>query len=346
MTIIIDPNQSPDDPQADADNQRPVSLTRYRSLPLDIRTAGLPLAIAELGPDASYAFIEFFVANIRNKNTRAAYARAIWRFFHECPEPLVEINSLHIAAHIERLGTEMAAPSVKQHLAALRMLFDYLVLKQIVPKNPTHSVRGPKHVVKRGKTPILYKDEIKTLLDSIDTSTDSGKRDKALIAVMLYTFARVSAVCNVTKEDIFIQKRRRWIRFKEKGGKQHEMPCHHLLEEYLMDYLDNSQISEFDDPKTPLFCSIDKGRNGYFTGRKLTRQVAYKIVRRRLRQAEIPTVAGNHMFRASGITIYLENGGQVEHAQQMASHESPRTTKLYDRRDDTVSLDEVERIIF
>lgn len=332
-------------PNQEYSSTNELSLTRYRSLPVDIRAAGLPQAIEELGPDATYAFIDFFISNIRNKNTRAAYSRAVWRFFKECSLPLAEISSMHVAVHIETLGSELAAPSVKQHLAAIRMLFDWLVVKQIMPQNPAQSVRGPKHVVKKGKTPILYADEVRQLFESIDTSTDSGKRDKAFIATLFYTFARVSAVCKMTKADVFTQKRRQWVRLAEKGGKQHEMPCHHLLEEYLQDYLENSQISEFSDASTPLFCSIEKGRNGYFTGKPLTRQVAYKLVRRRLRQANIPTKAGNHMFRASGITIYLENGGQVENAQQMASHESPRTTKLYDRRSDDISLDEVEKII-
>lgn len=123
------------------------------------------------------------------------------------------------------------------------------------------------------------------------------------------------------------------------------MPCHHNLDAYLHDYRENSSLRAQTGPKTPLFQSISGGRGGELTGNRLTRGKAYAMVERRLRQTGIHTKAGNHMFRASGITIYLENGGQVENAQQMAAHESPRTTKLYDRRADSVSLDEVEKII-
>ena len=327
-------------------NKQNQSITATSQLPVDIQSAGLPAAIFELGEDARYRFIEFFVSNIRNKNTRAAYSRAVWRFFARYPDlGLAHIKSVHIATHIEQLAREeLSAPTIKQHLAAIRMLFDYLVVGQIMPSNPAHSVRGPRHVVKKGKTPILYTDELKQLFASIDTTTDSGKRDRALIGVLFYTFARISAVVALNKNDLFIQNKRLWIRLVEKGGKVHEMPCHHQLEDYLYDYLESSQIAEFEDPVTPLFPSIARGRKGYFTGRRLLRQEAYSMVRRRLKQANIPTKAGNHMFRASGITVYLENGGQVEHAQAMAAHESPRTTKLYDRRDDSVSLDEVEKI--
>ncbi|MGQ7848655.1 tyrosine-type recombinase/integrase [Granulosicoccus sp. 3-233] len=316
-----------------------------RSLPIDVRTAGLPVAIADLGEDATFRFLEFFTANIRNKNTRSAYARAVWKFFDSCPLALHDITSVHIAAYVEKLGEEYAPPTVKQHLAALRMLFDFLIIGQIMPTNPAHAVRGPKHVVKKGKTPILVKDEIKQLFDSIDATTSVGLRDRAMIATLFYTFGRVSAVVGLNREDVYTQRRKTWLRFREKGGKVHEAPCHHLLDEYLLDYLEHSPISGFTEPKSPLFCSIARGRGGDFTGRRLLRGEAYKMVRRRLRQADIDTVAGNHMFRASGITIYLENGGQVEHAQQMAGHESPRTTKLYDRRNDIISLDEVEKII-
>jgi len=183
------------------------------------------------------------------------------------------------------------------------------------------------------------------LFASIDTSTDAGKRDKALIGTLFYTFARISAVVSVNFEDLYVQDRKTWLRLKEKGGKAHEMPCHHLLDEYIHDYRENSSLSFQSGPKTPFFQSISGGRGGKLNGNRFTRGMAYKMIDRRLRQAGIATKAGNHMFRASGITIYLENGGQVEHAQQMAAHESPRTTKLYDRRADTVSLDEVEKII-
>src|SRR2546425_7247166 len=164
-------------------------------------TAGsvfVPTIIADAGDQATKRFLEFFAATIRNKNTRMAYYRAVFRFFAWCKHyqlgQLVDIEPLHVAAYIEALQKDVAKPSVKQHLAAIRMLFDWLVTGGIVATNPAHAVRGPKHVVKRGKTPVLTPDEARALLDSIDTSTVVGLRDRALISLMVFTFARVGAV--------------------------------------------------------------------------------------------------------------------------------------------------------
>jgi len=97
-------------------------------------------------------------------------------------------------AYIETLQATAAKPPVKQHLAAIRMLFDWLIIGQVLAVNPAHAVRGPKHVIKRGKTPVLTEDQARRLLESIDTSNVVGLRDRALIGVMIYSFARIGAV--------------------------------------------------------------------------------------------------------------------------------------------------------
>ena len=250
---------------------------------------------------------------------------------------------MHVAAYIEQLCQTRSAPSVKQHLAAVRMLFDWLVVGQVVPSNPASVVRGPSHVVKQGKTPILSPEEARELFASIPTDTLVGLRDRALIGVLIYSFARVSAAVAMRVEDYFPQRKRWWLRLHEKGGKHHEMPVHHTLEEYLDAYIEAAAIWE--DKKGPLF-RASNGKTGTLSERPLDREDAFHMVRRRARQAGIETKIGCHTFRATGITIYLTNGGDLEKAQQMAAHESPRTTKLYDRRSDVVSLDEVEKVVF
>src|SRR5713226_364741 len=172
----------------------------------DLTRAGienLPAAIGRAGEAAAWRFVEFFAATIRNRNTRAAYAQAITQFFSWCEKhrilTLAEIKPVVIAAYIEHHPA--APPTVKQHLAAIRMLFDFLVIGQIVPMNPAASVRGPKHVVHRGKTPVLKADQARTLLDSIKTDSIVGLRDRAIIGLMCYTFARVSAIVNMRVDD-------------------------------------------------------------------------------------------------------------------------------------------------
>ena len=118
------------------------------------------------------------------------------------------------------------------------MLFDWLVTGQITPVNPAASVRGPRHVVKTGKTPVLDPVEARALLDSIDVSTPAGLRDRALIGLMVYSFARIGAALAMKVEDVFVQNRRLWVLLHEKGGKRHAMPCHHNLEAYLHAYID------------------------------------------------------------------------------------------------------------
>lgn len=297
-------------------------------------------------PDAGKRFIEFFTANIRNANTRKAYARAAAEFAAWCEAAglteLRDIEPVHVAAYVETLRQRLAAPSVKQHLAAIRMLFDWLVVGQVLAVNPASPVRGPKHVVRKGKTPVLAADEARALLDSIDVSTPVGLRDRALIALMIYTFARVGAAVRMRVEDVYVQRRRTWVRLHEKGGKRHEMPCHHNLETYLHAYLEQAGLAG--DEKAFLFPTA-AGRSGELTERPMRQPDVYRMIRRHAAAAGIKTKIGCHSFRATGITEYLKNGGKLEVAQQMANHESARTTGLYDRRNDQVSLDEVERIV-
>ncbi|MGJ0509178.1 MAG: tyrosine-type recombinase/integrase [Methylocystis sp.] len=196
--------------------------------------------------------------------------------------------------------------------------------------------------MKVGKTPVLDPEEARTLLDSIDVTTAVGKRDRALIALMVYSFARVGAALAMKVEDVYVQNRRLWVWLHEKGGKRHEMPCHHNLETYLHVYIDGCCLAG--DPKAHLFRTIGRG-TGELTLTPLPQANAYVMIRRRALAAGIGTKIGNHSFRATGITAYLKNGDTLEKASSMANHASTRTTQLYDRRRDEMSLDEVERVV-
>ena len=251
------------------------------------------------------------------------------------------VQLVHVATWIGAVTRELAAPSVKQRLAAIRHLFDWLVTGQVVPVNPAASVRGPRHVVTAGQTPVLYPAEARALLDSIDTASVVGLRDRALIGLMVYSFARIGATLGMAVEDVITQNRRLWVRLREKGGKRHAMPCHHNLEEYLTAYLDGAGLR--DDHKGPLFRTIGRG-TGKLTRTVLPQANAYAMIGRRAAAAGIATKLGNHSFRATGITAYLKNGGTLEKAAAMANHASTRTTQLYDCRRDELTLDEVERI--
>lgn len=317
-----------------------------RLSPLPSPTLQLPAIVAAADERAQKHFLEFFVATIRNAHTRRSYARGVSDFLAWCAErgvvTLPQIEPIHVAAWIEELGRELSVPTVKQRLAGIRHLFDWLVRCHVVPTNPAISVRGPAYSVRRGKTPVLDPAEARELLDSIDVSTCIGLRDRALIGLMVYSFARVGAALACRVEDVFVQNRRLWVRLHEKGGKRHEMPCHHNLDEYLHAYIDGCGLAE--DRKGYLFRTIARG-TGRLSQTPLPQANAYQMVRRRALAAGIGTAINNHCFRATGITAYMKNGGTLERAAAMANHASTRTTQLYDRRSDTVTLDEVERVI-
>jgi integrase/recombinase XerD len=304
----------------------------------------LPRLFIDAGDQACRRFIEFFTANIRNRNTREAYARAVLRFADWCERHKLRLEQLSpplVAAYIEEISATHSAPTVKQHLAAVRMLLDYLVVGQVLPLNPASSVRGPRHVVTRGKTPVLSADQARQLLDAIDTSTIAGIRDRALIAVMVYSFARVSAVTGMNGDDYYPDGKRWWFRLHEKGGKFHEVPAHHKAEEYVDAYLEAAGIVF--GKWEPLFRTVDRRKQ--LTDRRISRREVLAMVKRRARNAGLPDRIGCHSWRATGITTYLLGGGTLERAQQIAAHSSAKTTKLYDRRNDEITLDEIERIV-
>ncbi len=339
-----------------SNNQR--ALTTRRS------TFTLPAIIADEGDKAAERFYTFFSDTIPNANTRAAYYRNIMRFFarmHAKGLSLSAIKSYHVSGYLAELTltgkeTRASTPTVKQLLASLRMLYDWLITGQIIDANPAAAVRAAKHVVKKGKTPVLKADEARELLDSIPLKSGPqpregeednrppnlvGLRDRALIAVMVFSFARIGAALGMKVEDYYTEGRRAWFRLHEKGGKRHEVPAHHNAEDYLDAYIAAAGIAS--ERKTPLFRSIDRHRR--LTDRPMHRIDAWRMIKRRAQAIGLPEEICNHTFRATGITAYLENGGTIEHAQQIANHESPKTTKLYDRTSDQITLDEVEKIV-
>jgi site-specific recombinase XerD len=305
----------------------------------------IPTLIADAGEHAAWRYVDFFAANIRNPNTRRAYARACESFFTWCDErglALPTIRPFDVSTYIESRQQTHSAPDVKQQLAAIRMLFNWLIIGQVVPFNPAAAVRGPKHVVKVGSTPVLDAVEWRKLLDSIPTKTVRDLRDRALIATLTYSFARVGAALKMKVEDLRPRGAAWTIRLHEKGGKQHAMPCHHALAEALHAYIAAARITE--DRKGWLFRTAKGHKGTALADRPMDQADAWRMIRRRALAAGIMAPIGNHTMRATGITSYLSNGGTLEHAQEMAAHESPRTTKLYDRTKERLTQDEVERI--
>lgn len=303
----------------------------------------LPPVILNSGQSAARRFVEFFIVTIRNRNTRLAYQQALLQFLIWCEERnianLQQIQSIHVASYIEK--HTKSAPTVKQHLAALRKLFDWLVTGQVIPFSPAASVRGPSHIVKRGKTPVLSAQQCRTLLESIETNSLIGLRDRALIGIMVHSFARVSATVQMQVCDYYRERDGWKFRLHEKGGHLHVVPAHPSARSYLDTYLKAAKLGA--DKTASIFRTI--ARNKSITDQTLTRTDVYKMIKRRAKKAGLPSSTCCHTFRGTGITVFRENGGSIERAQAIANHASPRTTKLYDRMDDKITETEIERII-
>jgi site-specific recombinase XerD len=261
----------------------------------------VPAIIADVGPEATKRFFEFFTVPIRNKNTRIAYYHAIGQFLDWCQRAgfghLEDIEPIHVAAYIE--SHQGSAATIKQHMAAIRMLFSWLTEKGILAINPAREVKTPKFSRTEGKTPAFSTEEVQRLLKSVDTSHVVGHRDKALLATLTYTFARIGAVVNLRVEDYFQTGKRSLIRFREKDGKEKEIPVHHKLEEILDEYLKVSKVRE--QPDSPLFPTT-LGKSRELGTRPMTRIDGANLLKRRLRDAGIIGEYSPHSFRATGIT--------------------------------------------
>lgn len=304
----------------------------------------LPAIIGDAGRRAQQEFLTFFSAELPNKATRQSYLRDVARFGRWCDERgfrLEGLTPIHLAAYREALAGELAPTSVKRHFSSLRRLFAWWVERGVLERNPVREVRTEKVSRTEGKTPAFELEDMQALFASFDTTTVVGLRDRALVGVMAFTFARVEAAVTLKVRDYFPLGRRSYLRLDEKGGKQREIPCHHQLEEYLDAYIEAAGIAGEKD--APLFRSA-AGRTGRLTERRIQRTDAYAMVQRRVKGAEIEGRFSCHSFRATGITNFLENGGTIEKAQWIAGHSDPRTTKLYDRRNLKAGVEDMERV--
>lgn len=209
------------------------------------------------------------------------------QFLDWCDERGLELTQLEpmvIAAYIERLTTVRAKSTVKQHVAAIRMLMDWLVIGQVLPMNPAAAVKGPKQVIHKGKTPVLFEDDAQRLFASIDISTVVGLRDRAILAVTTYSFARVGALVKMRVRDYYTQGRRAWFHLEEKDGREHRVPVHHKAAEALDSYIVAGDLDAERD--APLFRTT-RGRSGRLNERAMSRSDILRMVKRRVRERQL-----------------------------------------------------------
>jgi site-specific recombinase XerD len=329
------------------DNERQSNLPQLRApLPTPApsnSTTTLPPLIAAGGAGAWFAWEEFLFGQLRNPHTRRSYQRIAARFLRWCEERGLALHNI-APAHVGQFldGLPDAVSSKKVYLAAIRHLFDTLVVRHVVVLNPAASVRGERYQVVEGKTPEISIEQARRLLSSIDTRHVVGLRDRAIIAMLIYTAARTGAVARLRLRDFFDAGDQHCLRFLDKGGKSREIPVRHDLQGFLFDYINAAGLGSV-PADSPLFRSAT-GRTRMLTDLGMTADDIGRMVKRRMRDAGLPSRLSPHSFRVTTITDLLVQGVPLEDVQHLAGHSDPRTTRLYDRRQRRITRNIVERI--
>lgn len=302
----------------------------------------VPRLIVEAGTAAEFAWSEYFSATSRNPHTRRAYQRAVTRFL-KWVEPfdvsLDRITPSLVARFVDEYPG--SAPSRKLALAAIRSFFDLMTVRHAVFMNPASSVRGERYHVIEGKTPEISRDQARQLIAAIDITRPVGKRDKAIIATLIYTAARAGAVASLRVRDFIFDGTQYSLRFAEKGGKSRSIPVRHDLQILVLNYL--ICLGELPPKDSPLFRSI-AGRTGTLTGAPIRGIDVCRMMKRRLADAGLPNHLSPHSCRVATVTDLLQQGISLEDVQYLAGHSDPRTTRIYDRRQKQVTRNTVERI--
>jgi integrase/recombinase XerD len=306
----------------------------------------LPEIIHRSGSAAMFAAQEFFFGTIRNEHTRRAYLHAVklflaWIEKHGGGE-LAQIAPWHVGKYFEELAQTTSIATRNQHLSALRHFFDGMVTRHAIALNPALSVRGERYTALEGKTPEISIDQARQLLSSLDTTHVVGLRDRAILAILVYTSSRAGAVAKLRRGNFYNAGQQWMLHFSEKGGKSREIPVRGDLKELISAYIDAADLR--DAPKdTPLFQSaLRKQRR--FSGKAIHVNDICRMMKRRLKDIGLPLLYSPHSFRVTTITDLLEQGVPLEDVQRLAGHADPRTTGLYDRRKRKITRNIVERI--
>lgn len=322
---------------------RSTALTILSPQRRELVASSIPTSILSAGPAAGFAWDEFFGGVVRNRHTRAAYLYAVRRFLdwiESARTSLERITPGMVGAYFDQHPGSL--PTRKLHLSALRAFFDVLVNRHVLILNPAATVRGERYQAVEGKTPEITRDQARALLASIDTSRPVGRRDKAIIATLIYTAARAGAVANLRLKDFVWDGTQYTLRFVEKGGKSRLIPVRHDLQLLLLAYRDSFDWQA--EPKDAIYFRSVAGRTGQLTTKPLRNIDICRMIKRRLRAVALPDHLSPHSFRVATVTDLLTQGVSLEDVQYLAGHADPRTTRLYDRRQKQVTRNTVERI--
>jgi integrase/recombinase XerD len=311
---------------------------------LPARVTSLPAIIEQVGLPAATAWHDFFSGKLPNAHTRVAYARAIRRFLQWCEarghRDLARITPGDVGEYFRAHAKSL--PTKKQHLSALRRFFNLLVERHICILNPAAVTELERYTMVEGKTPEITPKQIRRLFDSIRPDRILGLRDRAIIAILCFTGVRAGAIARLRREDLYEAADQWMLHFDEKRGKSREIPVRHDLHQILSLYIEAAGIRDA-PKKTPLFRSALR-RQDRLSDRTLLPNDLCRMLKRRLRQAELPDKLSAHSFRVAVATDLFDQGIETAEIQYLLGHTDPRTTTLYDRTPKKVTRNLVERI--
>jgi len=316
-------------------------------LPAVIEPAGqldeMPPLVAQAGNGARFAWDEWFSAEMRNPHTRRAYSHAVRQFLSWCEAQMLALREITpgcVGTYYNELHASI--PTKNQHLSALRCFFDRLVLRHAIGLNPAASVRGERYSLAEGKTPEITVRQEKALLASIQVNDIIGLRDRAVVAVLIYTAARIGAVAGLTIGSFAHDRTQSFLRFREKGGKVREIPMRTDLETYLTAYLHAAGLRSA-PPDAPIFRRVARNTK-ILTVQPMTADGMGRMLKRRMADIRLPAELSPHSFRVGAITDLLSQGVPLEEVQNLVGHADPRTTRLYDRRQKRIMRSVVDKI--
>jgi integrase/recombinase XerD len=274
-------------------------------------------------------------ANIQNPNTRRAYEsdlRAFMRFVGIAhAEEFRTVARAHVIAWRKELEHQALAPaSIRRKLSALSDLFDHLCDANAITHNPVKGVARPKEGANEGKTPALSDAQAKRLLDAPPSDTLKGKRDRAILAVLLYHALRRAELCSLRVKDYAIRRGVQTLAVHGKGGKMRYLPVHPAAVRLIEEYIDAAGHRL--EAAGALFRPVRNPRGT--RSKALTgRAIHSAVVRRWAKTAGIdPEGVRPHALRTTAATNALEHGADIAKVQEWLGHSSIATTRLYDRR--------------
>ena len=297
------------------------------------------LASEAVEPLSENVLVLEWLANLDNPKTKKAYQRDIKDFLLVCgiqlADGLEQVSRGEVIAwrtHLE--GRGLSTASIRRKLAALSSLFAYLCERQAVPYNPTQGVKRPRHYANEGKTPAISDAQAKLLLEAPPENTLKGKRDRAILAVLLYHGLRREELCRLTVQDLQDRQGVRHLRITGKRQKVRYLPVHPEAQCLVQAYLE--QAGHSDDKTGPLFRPLRNPTTGNLRRHLHPDSILKAIVQHYAKPiAALQHVAGfcAHSLRTTAATNALANGADIAKVQNWLGHANIATTRLYDRRD-------------